>query len=424
MKSYLRLFLTIVSFTYVLNVKAQEEVPENIAQALKAVWKVEFSNDSRTGTAFAIGKDMFVTNFHVIEAARISNNVSGRIFVRKGNKILECQVIRVDVVEDLAIFKIINGEEVTDYLKLSDQASSGNLYALGFPQGVEKILIHSKEHGIFDFGYSFSIVMDTFNLKGGSGSPVLNDQQEVVGVTMHGYQNILDVRKVDQLIKLLRGDIGLNCSKLSLSSCIQQAISILKRQNTERAKYQLGIRHYFARNQDRQAFKMFSQASKKDHPRARYMLSVLVYTIYTKTNDRKYLDEVLALLLPLAKAGYVKAQIKAVDINMKNGNTEEAVYWIRRVEQTNPFIARFLLGKIHEIGYGVEKDETKALELYQETAAKGYQPALEKLAKKYLTGDGVKQDIKKALDFLSHLSQEDIEDIFLDKHDECSKIFG
>ena len=76
---------------------------------------------------------------------------------------------------------------------------------------------------MFDHGHDYEMAVDKIVLRGLSGGPVLDKQKKVVGVIVSSIGNILRVIKLSKLKKLQRGLIGLDCSKLSLSSCIELA---------------------------------------------------------------------------------------------------------------------------------------------------------------------------------------------------------
>ena len=443
MKNYLRLFLILISFNFVLNV-AQADIPENIAQAHdEFVWEVVAFDEKSigVGTAFAIGDNMFVTNFHVLQGSykksKKSNGLRG-IFIKKGEQVLELkQVIRVDAVEDLAIFTA-NGTEslkpptsepltlkppteeiptfepkVINYVKLSDQDPypSGDLFVLGYPLGVKTTL---RLQEIFENPYNYEMKGDRYIAKGISGGLVLNGQREFVGVAYKGVDNLLFVRKVSQLKKLLAGEIGLNClnpKKLSLSECIKKETKRLERSFRPRAQYSLGslFLQEGTLTKRREAKKLIFKASKRGHAR-----SIISYAGLLLAD----LDGAVKLLLPLSEKGSFYAQNMLVqklynqladnlvnNIDMKNENKEKAIYWIRKLEKEGLFSAKIVYAKMLDIGLGVEQDTTKALELYEELADKGFQEALEELAIKYLDGRGVQKDIEKGLMMFNQLKE-------------------
>ena len=254
MKYYLRLFLILVFvfFGYVLNV-AQAEVPEDITQAHEAVWRLVYHGGY--GTAFFIGPNQVVTNFHVITG--IGEGYKYRsvenMYLAQGNKRLKIsKILSASAVADLVILE--TEENVSEYLNVSQEDPAGRLFALGYPQGVRRTLIHSEEHEVIDRGHDYEMVVDITKLKsqfnpvnfgkmsrtslyGLSGGPVLDGKEKVIGVAYSsskgvaygGSNKILYVIKVSQLEDLQEGHIGVDCSKVSLSFCMEQAIKDIKK---------------------------------------------------------------------------------------------------------------------------------------------------------------------------------------------------
>ena len=437
MKKYLKLFLIIVFFIYGLN-RAQAEIPEVVSQAHEGVWKVmvfnAFGKPITLGTAFVIGENMFVTNFHVIgvkdKISLFLNSLhipsyKNKIFLKQGHRTLELSgILRVSAVEDLVIFK--TKEKVTGHLKFSQRYPEGNLFVLGYHDGIKKTLIHLEEHGISDYGYNYEIAANETNNEGMSGSPVLNKEGEVVGVVKQATENILIIRKLSQLEELQRGLIGLDCSDLSLSLCIEQEIKNLKKQAEEgniRAKFFLGdmyLKGGIVKKNIRKAVKLLSQAEKRDHILARNLLSL----IYLR---EKGVEKTLELLLPSANEGIVHAQGQVALLFSLLDNIEQVVGWAHKAADKGDIQAKFLLATILE----QRGDAVKASELYSEAEEHGYFMALERLALKYLNGDATQKGIAfemlskiKAQGNLSPRGKQALRDLFQMKGLSCRNSFN
>ena len=114
-------------------------------------------------------------------------------------------------------------------------------------------MIHSEEHEVIDRGHDYEMAVDITKLKsqfnpvnfgkmsrtslyGLSGSPVLDGKKNFIGVAYRsskgvaygGSNKILYVIKISQLEELQEGSIGVDCSKVFLSFCIEQAIKDIK----------------------------------------------------------------------------------------------------------------------------------------------------------------------------------------------------
>ena len=60
---------------------------------------------------------------------------------------------------------------------------------------------------------SYTFPVDHSDKGGSSGSPVLDEQGEVVGVASSGIYNLQGTIKVNYLVELIRGSIGMECFK-------------------------------------------------------------------------------------------------------------------------------------------------------------------------------------------------------------------
>ena len=352
--------------------------------------------------------------FHVIG---IASQFSKKFFLKKEDKILELSgILRISVDDDLVIFTT-NGK-VTKPLKLSQKAPSEKLYALGYPKGVKQTLIHLKKHGTFDNGYDYDMVVGRTNVEGISGGAVVNRKGELVGVMYYAHGNILRFRKAIKLRELQRGS-GLDCSNLSLSSCVEKGIKDFKekaeRPGESRAKKLLGelyLTGYYGVEQNiGEAIRLLSQSVNEGSILARDPLA----RIYKKQGN---LVKALELSLPAANDGVIQSQSLVAQIYLLqehlSESIEQAVYagqqavdWVHKAIEKGSVEATFLLGTMYEFGNSVvNEDQAKALELYKEASIQGDQPSLERLALKTLIGSGGEQSTIKALMIFSQLEEQ------------------
>ena len=362
MKEYLRLFLTTMFVTFVLNVAQAQDtdvnsldiespeknvIPENIIQAHDAVWEVK----PRGGTAFFIGPNQVVTNFHVITGYGESykSRAIEDMYLEQGDtKIKFKQVLYVSAVEGLAILE--TEEEVSEFLNISKEYPSGGLFALGYPLGVKETLIHSEDYEVIDNGYDYNMAVDKIDLgdlkllEGLRGSSVLNEQKEVVGIVLYSYDNMLGVIKVSKLEDLLGGVIGLDCSsKDTLSFCIEQAV------------------------------KDITEKAESGDSQAQYRLGVMLY------NGK----------------GVEKNQEKAVEWWLKSAKNDfaPALYAVSLI--------------MYSYGIGVEQpDDKKAYKLMSKSEKQGFAPAKIRLAIMYYNGKGVDKNRKKASELMSEVANQ------------------
>ncbi|KYG92139.1 peptidase S7 [[Bacillus] sp. KCTC 13219] len=151
---------------------------ENIQQYKKAV--VEISSENSKGTGFAISADGYIiTNEHVIDDA-LSLTV-----IFPDNGLYQAQIVASNPTVDLAILKVEAKEELP-YLPLADtfQPDAQHVYVIGNPlyftgianEGtvLEPLLLEDWQEQV--------MMLQAPIYKGNSGSPVLTEDGQVVGV--------------------------------------------------------------------------------------------------------------------------------------------------------------------------------------------------------------------------------------------------
>ena len=378
MKNYLKLFLILVSFIFILNV-AQAEIPENINQAHKAVWEIK--NSVNRGTAFFIASNQVVTNFHVISEFFI--NVGkyrslGDFSLQQGEKRIKLRkILYASALYDLVILE--TKEKVSEYLSMSEEYPSGSLFVLGYPQGVRQTLIHSGKYGISENKYSYTLAVNHIDEDGGlSGSPVLDEKKEVIGIFNASINNILEVIKVSKLEELRKGEIGLDCSNLPWRDCIEQEIQNLTEKAEEgdpQAQLVLGIMYIFEIGVDKneeKAFDWMEKAATEGNAIAQCLLA-LMYLVLDH-------NEEIAAKEGYSLFQYLLTLIMYLDFD-KN-NKEKAFYWMEKAAIQGYAPAQYELALMYLEGKGVDKNEKKFFQWMLKAAVQGHALAQDSLSKR------------------------------------------
>lgn len=94
-----------------------------------------------------------------------------------------------------------------------------------------------------------------------------------------------------------------------------------------------------------------------------------------------------------AQQGFVRAQVQLADLRLSRGIVDQdTIAVLERAAGQGDSVAKFILGRCHELGFGVTQDETKAFALYARAAASGIGDAKEALAALYDKGAGLPED--------------------------------
>ena len=318
------------------------QTPE-VLEAEKSIWKIK--NNVKIGTGFFISPNLFVTNLHVIETLfNIEGNLDNIYLIQKGNpNVLNIkQVVAISDVHDLAIIE--TKETSQNYLNNKELTPNEKLLLIGYPKGIFKRLkitkrINFKNNSLLSFSVNHS------NVGGASGSPILNDQGQVVGVLSIANEdntsniNVLYVIKTNHLKKFIAGNTGLNCKGINFKNCLEKEIEnlkILAEQGDAEAQYRLADRYLMGRGLPKNntlAFDLFYKAAMQEHPAAQKNLAGLY--------------------------------IKGIGVTK---NKEKGFYWYKIIAMQGDPLAQFVLGHIYLNGQGVPQNFEEASYWLQKSA--------------------------------------------------------
>ena len=206
----------------------------------------------RGGTAFAIGSNQFITNFHVLQALISGGTTMEGMSLSQDeheDRLTDLKVHRilaVSAIYDLVLFE--TKEKVTAHLDFVESFSlkekAPQLSILGYLEGfaMKKVKQVSKINYTDALFYTF--YADEDKLYGMSGGPVLNGDGKVAGVLSGGEDSLVYTIKVENVKKFISGDVGVGCLDLSdIRSCARRGFMTLKERAREGdflAQYQLG----------------------------------------------------------------------------------------------------------------------------------------------------------------------------------------
>ena len=142
------------------------------------------NNEVVSGSGFFIGEDKIVTNYHVIE-----NIASGTVELISEETVYPIEsIFAIDEAHDLAIVKVVGIEAPPLLLGDSDAVQVGqNVYVAGNPWGLEGTFSTGVVSAVRQGNQLVAdqVIQITAPISpGSSGGPVLNDQGEVIGVSV------------------------------------------------------------------------------------------------------------------------------------------------------------------------------------------------------------------------------------------------
>ena len=227
-----------------LTVSKQGRAQAKRESTLHSVWKI--SNSSyKQGTAFAVGPNQMITNFHVLSGQLEKGGSLEDIVLTQSVSSSQLQIqrlLKVSAYYDIVLFE--TKETVSNYLELEDDLldPEEELSVIGYPKGVLTTI--QKTGNLFQEDKSSFFSVNPMDHRGASGSPVLNTQSEVVGAAFFGTYNSLWFIKAIYIQELLSRKESPLCSPFLLSvKCFEQErpnFTQMSEEGSTFAQYMLG----------------------------------------------------------------------------------------------------------------------------------------------------------------------------------------
>ena len=359
---------------------AEAPLPRPVQEARLAVWKL--TSQTGYGTGFAIGPRHIVTNFHVIwtlsrkgqlEDIKLSqepgqdSSVSPPSLKPPPKDLKIRKILRLSASLDLALLEA--SQDMPRYLSLRETpADSGEeLFSPGYPQ---KSFFNIRKTG--DSKKFFGLEIFPINhpdLRGASGSPVLDARGQVTGALFSGSQYFLQSAGLEQLKSFIEEEEGVRCP---LSE---------------------------------PRWRCFFYALRSLHEKADQGSALSQYRLAAMYGDgllpiQNAIQESLVWHRRAAAQGFVLSQRSLGDMYFlgkgAERSLEEAARWIREAAERGFAPSRSNLGAMHYNGEGVEKNLKKAFGWYRRAAAQGDPEARYRLGSMYYKGEGAEQNFEEA----------------------------
>lgn len=189
--------------------------PEEIAEkafpaSVMLVMVDENGKPDKTGSGFFVSRNIIVTNYHVVEGTH--GGIVKCIGSSRKSKITD--IVAVNQAFDIALLRVEQSSGAKIVLGDSTKLKIGQpIFVVGSPRGLEGTFSNGLVSSIRRFGDDYLVQMTAPISSGSSGGPVLDENGEVVGVSVgifQGGQNLnfaIPSEYVNSLISLLsRGE--------------------------------------------------------------------------------------------------------------------------------------------------------------------------------------------------------------------------
>ena len=375
-----------------------EELTIEKAKIAKAVWKIK--GNRWNGTGVFISENKIVTNAHVIEKVKDLEEIT---IVQKGNprRLKVNKIGRLSIRDDLALLEVDG--VVSDFIILpEDPLNSSNVYALGYPNGQFQEI---RQTGDLTEDYFYS---DNFDIRGASGSPLLNEAHQLVGVlylAFHNHNGFIVLATLNSFIKdeyfLCEDDVQ-KCFK-SLRESFEK-----NPQEVKRGKDSFNISHHFrARGDLPRANWWLKKAIEQGYVLAQFDLAGVYYKGIGEAQDlqlARYWYE------KAAQQGYAPTQYNLALMYYKGEggaqNWQLAREWYEKAAQQGFVKAQFDLAVMYYKGEGGAQDKQLARKWLEKAAEQGFIKAQCLLAMMYDKGEGGAQDTQLAIEWLEKAAQQ------------------
>ena len=256
------------------------------------------------------------------------------------------RIVGLSALYDLVLFE--TKENVANYLNIAEyQAQSDDeLFIFGYPQGRFQKL--KKTGKLSDDPHYYSFTVNHSYLAGASGSPVLDGQGRVIGITSKASINILFAIKANDLESLIEKNIGLDCSDfIELAMCFEEEQGNLKKlaeQGNTQAQYMLAMMYYLGEGIEKDhgiAFEWLKKSAEQEYAPAQYNVAAMYY--------------------------------KGIGVAQ---DYEKAFDWYKKSAEQGNALAQYYLATMYYKGIGVAQDDKLAFYWFLESAFQGYVPAL------------------------------------------------
>ena len=414
-----------------------------------SVWKIRTSK--KEGAGVFIGANRFLISFdQILGLLDDENFLKSMVLSQEGNSsfIGINKILSVLPTHGLAVLETT--ENVAHHLDLEKPLpqSQGKLFVSSYLSKdfqIKRIPVGElfyEDEKVYMFPYDF-YTRSNDDIKGGL---VWDERGHIIGMASTSPFNVLVAIKPIHLKQLDKGEVGLNCSGLSATNCMGEALQELEtlaEADSLKAQYALAKIHFsgwkvmdFNRafefvgeaasqgdlfaimamgniylyghgvnpNYER-AFRFFKQAAERGYfPSKSYMATMY----YNGQGVEQDFEKAFELHKEAAEQGSFLSKHYMADMYRQGKGTDLDFHKARTLYEQNAeqglIHSRHALAEMYRLGHGVEQDFEKAFELFKQIEQ--YLPAKSAMAMMYQDGQGVEQDSGKAFELLKEAARQ------------------
>ena len=429
------------SFSYSETDYTQENIPSDVEEIKNFVVRLELKLTkalARSGTGFILEDGVLATNFHVLKGLLSENNLLNKekfsnkinpdflsqIKIFQEDRLLDIQITSIqalDSIHDLALLNI-KGSEIPPAIKKPQgevDLKKQQLFFVGYPRGQLKAIgqnapieiFESKDHTEVHMPISSFFSVNN-NLPGASGSPIVNQRGELMGVLNSGsdFENKGVFADSKHLFSLQNAEYGVQCSKnTSIKDCFQQMKDFhLKEAEKGDAYVQFKLGFIFREfNKYKKAIKYLEMAAQQGNINAYLFLGTMYLHGDGVSQDDKKAFEYFELAAQ-AESQYAYYALGNMYLHGDGvpQDTKKAIKYLELAAQAENQYAYYVLGNAYLYGEAVPQDSKKAIEYFELAAQQEHADSVFELGQIYYRGKGVPQDDKKAIEYFEQAAQQ------------------
>ena len=385
-----------------------EKTLSRLDKAELSIWKIE--NSIKGGSGFFVGRNLFVTNDHVISGMLKTGPVEDMVLSQDGNSdtLKINRIVALSVLYDLALLE--TNKEVADYLTLRETPleSDEPLFVSSYPSGFFKRMKKTAPF-IYENERSYAFPVDYSYLAGASGGPVLDEKGQVAGILSKKLYNMSTAIKPNHLREFITGNIGVNCLRFSdPKTCIDKDIENLKKLAEEDSPYAQYIFSQQYESDSKQAFFWCKKAAEQGHITSQFDLAAS----YDRGNGvQPNLERAFFWVQQAARQGDPQAQHKLAYLYFRGKGVESdpatGFFWLEKAAKQNYVQSQWYLCYMYSKGGMVEKDLEQAFFWCKKAAEQGYAHPQHALANMYFNGEGTRKNLEQAAYWKERAKQDD-----------------